>query len=164
MKSGDRELGDILGERRIVFRDAPRRWFTVALGKPRKSEGDRDWHCPFRFKGASLNRLEYAHGVDALQALTMALEGIRSGLDRIGKPLAWSGVLPDHTGFHRLMPISAGGPVVAGIEEFVDREMRRRLREVERKYKRTHREKMMRAAKTKAVKGRSKRRSSAPEE
>jgi hypothetical protein len=27
-------------------------------------------------------------------------------LDEIGKPLAWSGVLPDHTGFQRMIPIA----------------------------------------------------------
>jgi hypothetical protein len=128
-------VANVIGERRLAFRDAPRKTLVVTLGKPRRMKGHQDWECPFRIKGAGVARLEFGYGVDALQALTTALEGIRVMLDEIGKPLAWSGVLPDHTGFQRLIPIAAGPKVSARLELLVDRELNRHLRQLERRHK-----------------------------
>ena len=130
-----RRLGNVIGERRLEFRDAPRKKLVVTLGKPRRTKGHQDWECPFRIKGAGVACLEFGHGVDALQALTSALEGIRVVLDEIGRPLAWSGVLPDHTGFPRPIPIGAGPEMAARLERLVDRELNRHVRQLERRRK-----------------------------
>jgi hypothetical protein len=129
------KLGDVIGERRLVFRDAPQRTLVVTLGKPRRMKGHEDWECPFRIKGRGVAHFEFGYGVDALQALTTALEGIRSMLDEIGKPLAWSGVLPDHTGFQRAIPIAAGPEISARLERMVDRELNRYVRALERRHR-----------------------------
>jgi len=129
------KIGNIIGVRRLVFRDAPRKTLVVTLGKPRRMKGHQDWECPFRIKGAGVARLEFGYGVDALQALTTALEGIRWMLDEIGKPLAWGGVLPDHTGFQRIIPIAAGPEISARLERLVDRELNRHVRQLERRHK-----------------------------
>jgi Domain of unknown function (DUF6968) len=128
------KVRNVIGERRLVFRDAPRRELVVTLGKPRRMKGHQDWECPFRIKGPGVARLEFGYGVDALQALTTALEGIRFILDEIGKPLAWSGVLPDHTGFQRFIPI-LGATFSARLERLVDREVNRHVRQLERRQK-----------------------------
>jgi hypothetical protein len=94
-----------------------------------------DWECPFRIKGPDVARFEFGYGVDALQALTTALEGIRAVLDEIGRPLAWSGVLPDHSGFQRMIPIGAGPNFSARLERLVDRELSRHVRQLERRNK-----------------------------
>ena len=130
------KVGDVIGERRLVFRDTPRKKLIVTLGKPRRMKGRRDWECPFRIKGLEVARLEFGYGVDALQALTTALEGIRSTLDEIGKPLAWSGVLADHTGFQRMIPIAAGAEISARLERLIDRELNRHVRQLERRQRR----------------------------
>jgi hypothetical protein len=127
------KISNVIGERRLVFRDAPRKKVVVTLGKPRKMKGHRDWECPFRIKSPGVVRLEFGYGVDALQALTTALEGIRSMLDEIGTPLAWSGVLSDHTGFQRMIPI-AGPEISARLERLVDRELNRHVRQLERRH------------------------------
>src|SRR5262245_36978793 len=100
-------VGTVIGVRHLVFRDEPRKKLVVTMGKPRKVAA-HDWRCPFRITGSGVPRLEFGRGVDALQALTDALEGIRVRLGEIGKPLAWSGVLPDHTGFQRMIPLLPG--------------------------------------------------------
>jgi hypothetical protein len=128
-------VGNVIGERRLVFRDAPRKTVIVTLGKPRRMKGHQDWECPFRIKGADMTCLEFGYGVDALQALTSALEGIRVVLDEIGRPLAWSGVLPDHTGFQRLIPLADGAEFSARLERLVDRELNRHVRQLERRRK-----------------------------
>jgi hypothetical protein len=129
------KVRDVIGERRLVFRDAPRKKLVVTLGSPRRMKGHQDWECPFRIKGPGVARLEFGYGVDALQALMTALEGIRFVLDEIGKPLAWSGVLPDHTGFQRFIPISPGPAFSARLERLVDRELNRHIRQLERRHK-----------------------------
>jgi hypothetical protein len=127
------KIGNVIGERRLVFRDAPRKKLVVTLGKPRRMKGREDWECPFRIRGLGATRLEFGYGVDALQALTTALEGIRALLDEIGKPIAWSGVLPDHTGFQRMIPIGAGTDISARLDRLVDRELKRHVRQMERR-------------------------------
>jgi hypothetical protein len=129
------KVGNVIGERRLVFRDAPRKTLVVTLGKPRRTKGRPDWECPFHIKGPGIARLEFGYGVDAIQAITTALEGIRSVLDEIGKPLAWSGVLADHTGFPRNIPIGAGAELAARLELLVDRELNRHVRHLERRHK-----------------------------
>lgn len=126
-------VGTVIGERRLEFRDAPRKKLVVTLGKPRRTKGRPDWECPFRIKGPGVARLEFGYGVDALQALTTALEGIRYLLDEIGKPLAWSGVLPDHTGFQRMIPMLPG--ISEQLERSLDREFGRHLRQLEQRQK-----------------------------
>jgi hypothetical protein len=127
------KVGDVIGERRLVFRDAPRKKLVVTLGRPRRKKGYQDWECPFRIKGPGVARFEFGYGVDALQALTTALEGIRVKLDEIGKPLAWSGVLPDHTGFQRMIPMLPG--ISERLERSLDRELNRHVRQMERRHK-----------------------------
>ena len=97
-------FGTPIAERRLNPRGAPRRSVVVSLGKPRKTKGADDWQCPFRIKGAGIHKVEYGFGVDAFQALTMALEGIRYFLDRMDTPLVWGGMFEDHSGFQRFIP------------------------------------------------------------
>src|SRR5687767_1590936 len=132
-------FGTVIGERHLVFRDAPRKKLVVTLGKPRRMKGHQDWECPFRITGLGAARLEFGYGVDALQALTSALEGIRVVLDEIGKPLAWSGVLPDHTGFPRSIPIGPTPEMSARLERLVDRELKRLVRQMERRQRKQRR-------------------------
>jgi len=55
------KIGNIIGVRRLVFRDAPRKTLVVTLGKPRRMKGHQDWECPFRIKGAGVARLEFGY-------------------------------------------------------------------------------------------------------
>jgi hypothetical protein len=136
MRVSKSTVGKVIGERRLVFRDAPRKKLVVTLGTPRRMKDHQDWECPFRIKGSGVTRLEFGYGVDALQALTTALEGIRAVLDEIGEPLAWSGVLPDHTGFQRMLPLLPGADLSDRLERLVDREVERHVRQLERRHKR----------------------------
>ena len=120
-------FGAVIAERRLVVRGAAKRRVVVSLGTPRRRRGQTDWECPFRIRGAGLTSLEYGYGVDSVQALTTALEGIRAVLDRSGQSLSWEGVLPDDTGFQRFIPISFGTSFSRRLERLLDREMKRQL-------------------------------------
>ena len=131
-------FGPVIAERRLNPRGAPRRSVVVSLGRPRRTKGSDDWECPFRIAGAGKRRVEYGFGVDAFQALTMALEGIRHIVDRSDPPLVWSDTLDDHSGFQRVIPLlaepSGAARSTARVERAVDREVRRWALDRKRRY------------------------------
>ena len=127
-------VGVIIAQRRLHVRGAPRRTVLVTLARPRRTKGSEEWECPFRIKGAGIHRLEYGFGIDAFQALTMALEGIRYFLDRSPEPLVWS-AFDDHSGFQRVIPFVAQRGGMRRIERIVDQEVRRWAEKLERRHR-----------------------------
>src|SRR5882672_7544667 len=94
-----RAFGPVLGVRRLSIVPSGRR-VTVMLGKPRKAT--RHWECPFRITGLRVPRVQHGYGVDAIQALANALEGVRVTLERSRTRLSW--FEPDDAGFERTVP------------------------------------------------------------
>jgi hypothetical protein len=135
MSGRDTHIGLVIAERRLHVRGAPRRHVIVSLGQPRLTKASEDWECPFRIAGAGARVAEYGRGVDAFQALTMALEGIRYYLDRIDTPLAWSGVFDDQPGFQRTIPLLPDAAGTRQMERLIDREARRQLTVLKRRRK-----------------------------
>lgn len=135
MRRSSVSFGPVIAERRLHPRGAPRRSVVVTLGRPRKTKGFDDWECPFRIAGARIRQVEYGRGMDAFQALTMALEGVRYFLDRLDTPLVWGGVLDDHSGFQRVIPLLAERGGTTRLERMVDRELLTRLRKLERRHR-----------------------------
>lgn len=129
------KFGEVIAERRLVVRSAPKKRVVVSLGTPRPRRGETDWECPFRIRGAGITSIEYGYGLDSVQALTTALEGIRAALDKSGQSLSWEDVLPDETGFQRFIPISFGTSFSRRLERLLDREMKRQLQSMRRRQK-----------------------------
>jgi hypothetical protein len=127
MRSRDKHLGTVIAQRRLHVRGAPRRTVVVSLGKPRPTKGEEDWNCPFRIAGAGIRVVDAAYGVDAFQALTLSLEGIRHHLDRLDTPLVWDDML-DHSAFQRVIPLLPVASETKRLERFVEREVIRRYR------------------------------------
>ncbi len=61
----------------------------VQLGFPELR--DKAFRCAFRVKGLNQGKVAYAGGVDALQALINAIEGIATQLRESGRALTWMG-------------------------------------------------------------------------
>jgi hypothetical protein len=134
-------IGTVIAERRLVVRDSGE-LVRVSLGAPRRRQGEADWACPFRIHGAGISRVEHGYGVDSMQALTTALEGIRVLLDESGLALGWKGIFDDETGFARSIPIALGGAFSRRLERLLDREIRQHVR------RRSHRRTRQKAAKS----------------
>ena len=83
-----RRIGTILAERRLA-EQVSGKVVRVSLGAPRPGTDDADWECPFRIHGAGISRVEFGYGIDSMQALTTALDGIRVLLDESGLALGW---------------------------------------------------------------------------
>jgi hypothetical protein len=93
----------VYAERHLEVRGKRRETVTVLLGKPRRVKED-EWVCPFWIEGSGVAVRDRAHGIDAMQALTCALEGIRVRLKETGKSLTWLEALPSDADFPRMIP------------------------------------------------------------
>ena len=74
------------------------------------------------------------HGIDSIQALLMALEGIRTKLEQSSTRLAWEGGDPGDTGFARFVPTFFGLSFSGRINRLINREVRRFGRAAEGRY------------------------------
>ncbi len=120
------ELGAIVAER-VLRRSGSTKSVTVRLGTPRKAEAI-DWQCPYQIIGLRGSRVEVAYGVDAVQALQLALEAIRIRLGRYSKEWIWEGGDGLYGGFPRAVPSSFGRDFAVGIEQYIDAETARMLK------------------------------------
>ena len=127
-----RRFGPIIGVRHLS--GAGSRKVTVSLGKPRRMRRGEDCECPFRIGGLGGSAVQYGYGVDAIQALTTALEGIRVTLDRSGKRLAWIGGDAGDPGVERPVPSALGLNFSRRLNRIIDREVAQFLREQERRH------------------------------
>jgi hypothetical protein len=76
---------------------------VVLLALPERVSGvsAEEWRCGFQIKGITPEPIRYAHGLDAFQALSLAIEGIQVALANSNRQLTWEGGKPGDTGFHR---------------------------------------------------------------
>lgn len=87
----DFELGDVIAERRLVFH-ATAGWtrdVTVCIGRPvvDASTPQRVWVCPFQIRGLGEERVRGIYGVDAMQALLLAIHTIPAEMAAyVGEP------------------------------------------------------------------------------
>lgn len=95
---------------------------VVTLGKPRKVTKE-EWVCPYQICGMGDKKVQEAHGIDAFQALMMALEGIRVKIKESEKTLIWEGGEQGDIGFPRFLPNFYGPDFSRKIERVVDREI-----------------------------------------
>jgi hypothetical protein len=69
---------------------------TVVIGKPEKFPEGEDYYCPYQIVGMGDGQVRYAGGIDAVQALQLALQMI--GVDLYTSQDARSGRLSWHAG------------------------------------------------------------------
>lgn len=128
----NRSFGPVIAMRQLSAAGA--RKVTVSLGKPRRMKSGEDWECPFRIGGLGGRAVQYGYGVDAIQALTTALEGIRVTLERSGKRLSWIGGNASDSGFERSVPSALGVDFSRRLNRIVDREVAQFVRVQERRH------------------------------
>lgn len=91
----------------------------VSLGFPEQLTGG-DWRCRYLVKGTGRGQPGEVGGVDALQALTNALEAIATALRESGKKLTWLG---GDTGLRRQVPSFLGASFAEHIERVIEEEI-----------------------------------------
>ena len=135
-----RKFGEVIGKRRLTTRGVRPKPVIVSLGKPRLPKGTRDWECPFRITGGGIRVLEGGYGVDAMQAIQNALQGIRHFLDKSGKSFDWLGIGIE-VGFPRSIPSFGDSRFTRRLEKLVDGELKRNLANLRRRHQARHKRK-----------------------
>jgi hypothetical protein len=83
------------------------------------------WRCGYRLTGVGDEKLKYAPGADGVQALFMAFEMLRAGVERSGRSFNWQGALGDgDAGFYRHVPFFYGYPFYKKVVGLVDEQIK----------------------------------------
>lgn len=88
-------LGEVVADRRLDWTgDTESEGVMVRIGKPvRNPDPEGDWLCPIQIAGLGDDTVRAAFGVDAVQALILALQMIhidlQAGQRRTGRTLQW---------------------------------------------------------------------------
>lgn len=78
-----------------------------------------EWACAFRIVGLGAEISEYAIGMDALQALIMAHEGVATALRASKRKLTWMAI-PGETCIRRQIPVYINADFANEIEAHID--------------------------------------------
>jgi hypothetical protein len=105
-----RRFGRIVAQRVLTDAADPKKEIVVTLGIPRRASPE-EWQCPARVEGLKPKPiLGVMSGIDALQALLLAVEFLRLQLSESGRRLAWvtDSVLCTAGGIPRQVPANYG--------------------------------------------------------
>lgn len=103
---------------------------TAILYRPSKmSPPAKDWLAEYVIKGLPQDILGRAFGVDGMQALFLAAQGLRIKLESLNAPVSWLGGEQGSTGIHREIPWSYGLSFSKRAEKIVEKEAARFVRE-----------------------------------
>jgi hypothetical protein len=108
--------------RRYSVAGDPGRTVVLTISKPKRWR--KDWACWIRIEGIPDGR-GFAPGVDALQALQLAITSARMMLDASGLPLVWLEGKPGDVGIPLPVPNTYGFENQRRWERYLEREGRR---------------------------------------
>ncbi len=110
--------------RRVLYLGPTRKRITVSVEAPEPDPppGTGDWRCGYRIAGLGLRGRRYAHGIDAFQALQLAMVAIRHCLEPHRAGLSWPGGTLD-VAFPRPVPFGWGAAVSRRLERMVERKV-----------------------------------------
>ena len=85
------DLGRPIARRTLTEDGVTGREIVISIGLPRpyRPSKNGDWECPFLIEGIGEPKVETACGVDSLQALILAIEGVRVRLEQSGRNFFW---------------------------------------------------------------------------
>jgi hypothetical protein len=90
-------VGDVIAVRKFSVASDPIREIVLTMGKPQPLPDalGNDHYCPFQFAGVGSEKVKYAAGVDAFQAIELAFRIIGSELAVLNRQhdgqLRWEG-------------------------------------------------------------------------
>jgi hypothetical protein len=75
-------VGEVIAERKLVLQgdSGKDREVSVLLGKPERFADSTDYYCPYQVRGIGEEKVKYLGGVDAFQAIGLALRALGAEL------------------------------------------------------------------------------------
>src|SRR5438874_13405972 len=88
-------VGEVIATRVLINIGSSKDSYVVKLGMPRKFSASNDFYCPVQIKGAYEDQVSYSAGIDAVQAVQLAMRLIGGKLlhlnQQLGGTLRWEG-------------------------------------------------------------------------
>jgi len=69
-------IGEIIALRKLYLTGEKDKTIAVSIGKPQQFPDSQDYYCPFQITGIGSEKIKYAGGVDAIQAIQLAFDMI----------------------------------------------------------------------------------------
>ncbi len=118
------DLGRPIARRTLTEEGVTGRKIVVSIGLPRpyRLSKNGDWECQFLIEGIGEPKVETACGADSLQALILAIEGLRVRLEQTGRNFVW---LDPNTGVDipLYVPSVYGKRLVERVSRAIEREI-----------------------------------------
>ena len=109
-----------------------RRFATAKIGQPGKS--GRDWACKLFISNVGMKESMLVYGVDQMQAILMAIEGVLTTLRNSGTEWRWIHGEKDDIGIPRFVPGGFGRRFASRLESIIDAETNKLATSAERKH------------------------------
>lgn len=114
-------IANPIAKRELTVADNPDRAVLISIGCPAPDpDPSGDWTCSYHVEGILDSGPHVVHGADSLQALLIALEGVRKKLDASGLVLVWNDEEPGNFCIPRMIPYQFGGQLSRDIERYMD--------------------------------------------
>lgn len=91
------EIGDVIAERsfEVIRPDGTKHTATASLGKPKQKSDSESFYAPYMIEGLGSGKPFFAGGLDAFQALQLAMKMIGAELNAFKKKynveIVWEG-------------------------------------------------------------------------
>ena len=96
-------VGQVIATRRLTFVDDKTREVFVTIGKSQQFPDSSDYYCAYQITGIGDGKIKHAGGIDAVQALELAMKMIGADLfafnRALGGKLRWEGDEKGDLGF-----------------------------------------------------------------
>ena len=117
------KLGRVVASRTLTEHGPRANRVEIVLGAPRRL--GPDWECPFLIRGLGGESIQTIAGSDSLQALQLAIQALRVGLEETGRRFLWSNSDPAFgSGIARDLPLGLGEASELRIKRFIEREVK----------------------------------------
>ena len=113
------DLGPVIAERRLRVTGRPELEVRIKIGVPRPYPDQRDYYCPYQVAGIGTEKVKFAGGVDALQALELAVWTLPTELDALRQDypgLGWLDAPEGDYGFSRATSVFDSDDRPSGVE------------------------------------------------
>jgi len=68
-----KDIGEVIATRTLQLVENKKGGITVQIGKPKQFPNKSDYYCPYRIIGIGDEKIRYAAGIDAVQAIQLAM-------------------------------------------------------------------------------------------
>jgi hypothetical protein len=111
-----------IASRRLALMDEPARSLVVTIGTPSPDPEPGTWACEFQIEGIPDDRIRRGYGVDSLQALQSAIQGVKATIAESGLVASWNSE-PGDIGIPATIPTYEGSGFAQRIELMIEREV-----------------------------------------